>query len=455
MAYTVIQTQTLRRLAPSVSRLHPRRRIASSPAAGNTAPTPAQPSSRPLARLSTPAVLRTLLLSRLFSSPALSRFGIAVLEKIANSRQPFLDPDKNLLLNRALRAGIYNHFCAGHESSDIKRTIADIKSVGFKGVILNYAREIIAHDLADADGLADVSAEHIQQWLDGNLKTLSAIGAGDYIGIKYTGAGGSVASALTAGKEPPKQFWDALNQLCRQAKAQGSYLLVDAEQQVYQATIDRWTVDLMREHNRDGDALILNTYQAYLKATRGVIRSHLELAQKEGWILGVKLVRGAYIFQEERDRIHDTKPDTDKSYNGIARDLLQRSFDDITKPNFPGLKLFLAGHNADSIRKASALHRKLSGQGTNPGTLEFGQLYGMADHISGDLLSMIEDHEKDSKEKHEAVQHVFKCVNWGTVRECINFLMRRANENAGAAERLQDGYAQAKRELKARIMGTG
>ncbi|KAL1606124.1 hypothetical protein SLS59_003249 [Nothophoma quercina] len=362
----------------------------------------------------------------------------------------------NWLLSRALRAVIYDHFRAGHESSEIRRTIAGIKSVGYKGVILNYAREIIAHDLADTHPLTDISAEHIQQWLDGNLKTLSVIGRGDYIGIKYTGAGGSVASALTAGQDPPKQFWEALDQLCRQAKSQGSYVLVDAEQQVYQATIDRWTLDLMREHNRDdGDALILNTYQAYLKATRNVLREHLELARKEGWTLGVKLVRGAYIFQEERDRIHDTKPDTDAAYNGIARDLLRRSFDGINQPHFPGLELFLAGHNAESIRKASDFHRELAGQGVNPGTLEFGQLYGMADHVSGELLSKIEDQGKGNKAKFEAAQYVFKCVNWGTVRECLHFSMHRANENAGAAERLQDGYAQAKKELKARILGTG
>lgn len=365
----------------------------------------------------------------------------------------------NFRRRRQVTIGIVNYTVA-HSSNfvtqgGVGRTIAGIKSVGYKGVILNYAREIIAHDLDNTQSLNDVANEHIQQWLDGNLKTLSVIGQGDYIGLKYTGAGNSVANALIAGQDPPKQFWEALNQLCRQAKSQGSYILVDAEQQVYQATIDRWTVDLMREHNLDGEALILNTYQAYLKATRNVLRQHLELALKEGWTLGIKLVRGAYIFQEERDRIHDTKSNTDAAYNGIARDLLQRSFEGIDKPHFPAIKLFLAGHNAESILQASNLHRELANQGANPGPLEFGQLYGMADHVSGELLYKIEDQVKSNKPELEVSQHVYKCVNWGTVRECLHFLMRRANENAGAAERLQDGYTQAKKELKARILGTG
>jgi proline dehydrogenase len=100
---------------------------------------------------------------------------------------------------------------------------------------------------------------------------------------RYTGAGGSIAEALKAGDYPPEQFWSALNELCSKAKAQGKMLLVDAEEQVFQPTIDRWTVDLMRCFNRDGEACVLNTYQAYLKSTPHVLREHLRLAGKEGW----------------------------------------------------------------------------------------------------------------------------------------------------------------------------
>jgi proline dehydrogenase len=99
---------------------------------------------------------------------------------------------------------------------------------------------------------------------------------------RYTGAGGSIAEALKAGDNPPEQFWSALKELCSKAKAQGKMLLVDAEEQVFQPTIDRWTVDLMRTFNRK-EASVLNTYQAYLKSTPQVLREHLSLAGKEGW----------------------------------------------------------------------------------------------------------------------------------------------------------------------------
>jgi proline dehydrogenase len=99
---------------------------------------------------------------------------------------------------------------------------------------------------------------------------------------RYTGAGGSIAEALKAGDNPPEPFWSAVNETCSKAKAQGKMLLVDAEEQVFQSTIDRWTVDLMRKFNQE-DAYVLNTYQAYLKSTPQVLREHLRLAGKEGW----------------------------------------------------------------------------------------------------------------------------------------------------------------------------
>jgi proline dehydrogenase len=212
---------------------------------------------------------------------------------------------------------------------------------------------------------------------------------------------------------------------------------------VYQPTIDRWTLDAMRKHNRDGKAVLYNTYQAYLKANRGVAREHLEIAQKEGWIFGIKLVRGAYIVNDIRERIHDTKAETDASYNGIAQDLLVRSYDGLSGPNFPEVQVFLAGHNEDSIRRAAHLHNDLAQRGQNLSILEFGQLWGMADHVSGELVAMSEAMKRGDglTEEEAALQRkpaprAVRCINWGTIRECLTFLMRRAAENQGATERL-------------------
>lgn len=124
------------------------------------------------------------MLSQIFASPALSRLCLGILGRLASSRYPILDPDRNRVLNHVLRIFLYNHFCAGTETQEIKNAIKHIKSMGVAGVILNYAREIVAHDHAESDPTVDVSAQQIQEWLDGNLKTLSCLDKGDFFGIK-------------------------------------------------------------------------------------------------------------------------------------------------------------------------------------------------------------------------------------------------------------------------------
>lgn len=82
-----------------------------------------------------------------------------------------------------------------------------------------------------------------------------------------------------------------MSAICERAAAQGSRVWIDAEQQEFQSTIDRWTVDLMRRYNTDGQALVSLTLQAYLKSARATLEELLQQARVEGWTLGVKLVR--------------------------------------------------------------------------------------------------------------------------------------------------------------------
>lgn len=436
--------------------------------------------ARPLKNVSTPALLRSIMLSEVFARPRIATLGMKMLKRLTASRQPFLDPDRNWMLNRVLRATIYDHFCGGWKHDQIQDCLDQIKRVGYSGVILQYAREVVAHDLAESSSAVDVSAQQIQQWHEGNMQTLSMLGAGDYTSVKYvepsishrrfhssttltmhrfTGAGGKIAEALKAGSNPPEQLSTALDELCTQAKAKGTRVMIDAEEQVYQPTIDRWAVDLMRRYNRDGDASVLNTYQAYLKSTPSVLHAHLRLAGQEGWALGVKLVRGAYILIETRSRIHDTKADTDACYDGILRDVLSRSAGDVHGAAFPPVRLLAAGHNAPSIRKATALRAELLRAGVDSGPLEFGQLYGMADHVSGELLAEAAGARRaaegssaaERRLQAAAAPRVLKCVSWGSVRECLGYLNRRAAENQGSADRLLDGLEAAKKELWARV----
>ncbi|KAI7338545.1 FAD-linked oxidoreductase [Hortaea werneckii] len=282
------------------------------------------------------------------------------------------------------------------------------------------------------------------------------VGESDFLGIKLTGAGARVTEALSRGDELPQQFTEAMDAIAQAASAKGNRIWIDAEQQVLQHSIDRVTIDLMRRYNTNGRALIYNTLQAYLKESRPKLIEQLKLSQGEGWTLAIKLVRGAYINNDIRERIHDTKQQTDDSYNGIVSDLLTGTVPGIA-PNFPHMALFLAGHNAESIAKASNLVRNLAEQGRLKTIPEFGQLQGMADELGCRLLQFSEEMEHDgiSSAGNPVAPKVYKCLTWGSIQECMQYLLRRAVENRGAAERQRDDVAGLWNELKRRtLLGT-
>ncbi|KAI7362330.1 FAD-linked oxidoreductase [Hortaea werneckii] len=282
------------------------------------------------------------------------------------------------------------------------------------------------------------------------------VGESDFLGIKLTGAGARVTEALSRGDELPQQFTEAMDAIAQAASAKGNRIWIDAEQQVLQHSIDRVTIDLMRRYNTNGRALIYNTLQAYLKESRPKLIEQLKLSQGEGWTLAIKLVRGAYINNDIRERIHDTKQQTDDSYNGIVSDLLTGTVPGIA-PNFPHMALFLAGHNAESIAKASNLVRNLAEQGRLKTIPEFGQLQGMADELGCRLLQFSEEMEHDSISSagNPVAPKVYKCLTWGSIQECMQYLLRRAVENRGAAERQRDDVAGLWNELKRRtLLGT-
>ena len=252
-----------------------------------------------------------------------------------------------------------------------------------------------------------------------------------------------------------------MEELCDQAARQGSRLWIDAEQQVLQDTIDAWTIDLMRKYNRNGNVVVYNTIQAYLKASAQNVQKHATLAAQEGWGLGIKLVRGAYIAHDIRSRIHDTKEDTDSNYDSIVSRLLTKNFPLPLTPEqkeqgikFPDVRLFVATHNAPSVKQAYALYRSRINNGEPTIPVEFGQLQGMADEISCELVSQankVHSSNKAAGSEVDPAPMAFKCLAWGTTTDCIHFLLRRAVENKGAVQRTKHMAAALRKEVWRRL----
>ncbi|KAK4176345.1 FAD-linked oxidoreductase-like protein [Triangularia setosa] len=395
------------------------------------------PKPAPLSVLPLVTVLRSWMTATISSSPFLLPPSLAIMSMLAHTNNPMLNPDSNPLLRGLLKKTFYAQFCAGEQPTEVTRTIKGLKDAGFEGVILGYAKEVVApHGQEGAGSVSKIhlketkaDAEEIDSWAQGTLMTVLLASRGDYVALKFTGAGVLALRCLRQGADPSPKLKMAIESICVLAQARGVRLLFDAEQAAVQGGIDKWTMEFMERYNRT-QLVVYGTYQAYLKSTPETLSRHLQEAKDKGFVLGVKLVRGAYLGSDPRQLIHDTKEDTDRAYDGIAEALLKRDWQ--VEPlegegEIPEVAVVVATHNRDSVVKAK---RILQHEGKTS-DVAFAQLQGMADEVSCELVACNKQGAAEKLEKAKA----YKYLVWGSTGECMKYLLRRAYENRDAVQR--------------------
>lgn len=341
--------------------------------------------------------------------------------------------------------------------------------MGYKGVILAYGKEIVLEkgekvDISSTQSADPTVEKDVQAWREGTLQTVQMAEEGDMIGLKFTGAGREAVRQLAAEVAPSDAIEKATTKICDLAQARGVRLLFDAEQDAIQRGIDAWTLQFARRYNKmtRGRAVVYGTYQAYLRSTPTTLAQHLALAKQEGFTLGVKLVRGAYMGSDPRTLFWSTKEETDKAYNGITEALLTKRWNGVLKPSTDeasGLitsevAFVLASHNHESVQKAMAIRREQTEKGEAKIDMAYGQLMGMADEVSCELVMAAKALGVVPFEKTEcAGPKAYKYLVWGSVGECLKYLIRRAEENRDAVVRAKGTRMALKNELGRRIWG--
>nr|XP_036849537.1 proline dehydrogenase 1, mitochondrial isoform X4 [Manis javanica] len=175
--------------------------------------------------------------------------------------------------------------------------------------------------------------------------------------------------------------------LAKKASEVGVRLMVDAEQTYFQPAISRLTLEMQRKFNVE-KPLIFNTYQCYLKDAYDNVTLDAELARREGWCFGAKLVRGAYMAQERaraaeigyEDPINPTYEATNAMYHRCLSHILEELKRDTRA------EVMVASHNEDTVRFTLCRMEEL-GLHAAGRQVYFGQLLGMCDHISFPLDS--------------------------------------------------------------------
>ena len=207
-----------------------------------------------------------------------------------------------------------------------------------------------------------------------------------------------------------------LHQLAKRAVKHNVRLMVDAEQTYFQPAISRLTLDMQRLYNKE-KPIILNTYQCYLKDAYNSVETDMELARREGFKFGAKIVRGAYMEQEKaraqamnyEDPIHPNYQTTCENYDKVVGTILE----EVKKS---GANIVVATHNEDSVITTLQRMSEFSIP-RNQGGVYFGQLLGMCDQVSFVL--------------GQSGYNVFKYVPYGSISDVLPYLSRRAAENRG------------------------
>nr|XP_015818754.2 hydroxyproline dehydrogenase isoform X2 [Nothobranchius furzeri] len=197
-------------------------------------------------------------------------------------------------------------------------------------------------------------------------------------------------------------------------------------------------LNTIAEFNKDG-AWIWNTYQCYLKESRSLLLEALRLSETEGFCLGVKLVRGAYMDKERKqaeregqeDPVHGSWEDTNNSYNG-SLDLML----DVISEKPESYRIIVATHNEESVRRAAKRMEELN-INKDGGSVCFGQLLGMCDHVSLTLA--------------QEGYIVYKSVPYGSVDDTLPYLVRRAQENRTVLQGIRKERDLLRQELKHRL----
>ena len=149
-------------------------------------PVPQQPSRPPLSLLPLKTLVRSYLINAVSSNRFLLNSSLRALSLLAYSESLFLNPDRNPFLRYLLKKTFYAQFCGGETQQEIQATVNGLKSIGFSGVILTYAREIEIHDMSRRKKLDDVKVRaDVESWKNGNLKTIDLTERGEFVGLKY------------------------------------------------------------------------------------------------------------------------------------------------------------------------------------------------------------------------------------------------------------------------------
>lgn len=336
-----------------------------------------------------------------------------------------------LPVQKAIKTTIFKQFCGGENLQEAADTAHKMARFNM-GVILDYSVEG-----KDEENDFDLAVPEFIKAIQ-HAATEPNI---PFISVKITGFARfalleKVHDNVPLNENETQEWQRVINRIdaiCAASANSNVMILIDAEETWIINAVDQLAERMMEKYNK-GKTVVYNTYQMYCHATLPYLKEAHQKAIQKGYILGAKLVRGAYM-EKERERalekgypspIQPDKAATDKDFDAGTLYCLQ---------NLDTLALFIGTHNEHSSYLAAKYMEEHNIPKDSP-KVYFSQLFGMSDNISFNLAN--------------AGYKVAKYMPYGPVKDVIPYLMRRAQENTSVAGQTGRELLLINKELKRR-----
>lgn len=330
-----------------------------------------------------------------------------------------------------IKATIFQQFCGGETIAECDKAIEQLAKGGV-GTILDYSVEGEEEEIVFDETCQEIIRTILRADGDKNIPitVFKITGIGRFALLEKLDAKQTLTTDEQAEFEKVKLRCEMI---CRTAFEKAVPIMIDAEETWIQDTIDELAVDMMRKFNQER-IIVYNTYQMYRHDKLADMKADHLIAKAAGFILGVKMVRGAYMEKERRraaemgypSPIQKDKESSDKDYN----ESLRYCVDHIEE-----IAIVCGTHNEDSSRLLTYLldEKKVA---HNHSHVYFAQLLGMSDNLSFNLA--------------DADYNVAKYVPYGPIKAVMPYLFRRAQENTSVAGQTGRELGLIERELKRR-----
>jgi proline dehydrogenase len=348
---------------------------------------------------------RAYFLFKMIANEPLVRIGTAVTNFALKAHLP---------VDGLIRATVFDHFCGGVNEMDCLSVVDKMYTKGVSSV-LDYSVEGKEEE-AQFDAALEMTLKTVEF-----AKERKAI---PFAVFKPTGLGRLDLYEKVGEKQPlsdeEQKEWNKVKErfeiICKTAHSKDVALLIDAEESWMQDAADDLVEEMMRKYNKE-KVIVFNTLQMYRWDRLAYLKQIHERAKVEGFFIGMKIVRGAYMEKEHiraEEKGYPTpicasKQATDDNYN-TAIDYMMKHIDKMS--------IFAGTHNEESSYKLMEM-QAANGISKSDNRIWFGQLYGMSDNISYNLAA------------HG--YNVAKYLPFGPVRDVMPYLIRRAEENTSVA----------------------